>query len=357
MRFITRQDLVPGAQLTPMSNEPELRYHNLMEAPNPLANSASDRLEGSVLAVNFYKIVADHFVQDTLGGFDLSRLDKLVAREIQLSVWYRAIYGNGILARLSGSVRAISPRYWWPVQEMGMDLGDALIIPFATRSALGAGSGLANFPDQALVSIVSREGRGQVFRTGYTGITLGPSFSAVGEIEAFELFGDGIPDFPAIQHLVDMLDKIIKASQRIIDRHSQPHIQVPASMVQYGEDGSPSLVLQEGGSIFPTNRDDKDVKYITLSVDGGHIQYTMQTLLSLLGATAKVPPSIFNLFPLARMESGVSIEALNRASNEKVSIWQDELERTFANLNIFAPRKEANDFDPTSRIASNPARQ
>ena len=354
MRFLVPGELRPGAHLSPASATPELQYANMDYAYDPLRQEAADRTpDKAALMVNLYAVIADHFIEETISGFDLTAVNAEDVLQVKLSVWYRALYGWGILAFVEGRLRAINPRYWWPLMSRGTRIGDVVILPYSTTSASGSLTGQNGLPDRALVAEVLTDQPASLFDADYTGITLGVNWRRINSgIQQLTVYGSGSLDFHNAKPVICEIDGILRNSTRIIDRFGHPHLQIPAALVQYDENGDPTFSISKEGSILPVQRDDKDVKYVSLAVSTDLIRHTIETLLSLLGSMVKVPPQVFNLFPLARMESGVSIEKLAQASNEKVKVWQEDLARSLLYLGLNAPRIVEETQNDTSSSAS-----
>ena len=337
-RFLAAGELRPGIQIVPLDATPELQYANLEYVANPLADLAVDRIDEQVLLLNLFKVIADHFVQEVVSGFDMTAVNAHDVNQVTLSVFYRTLYGKGVIGYVLGRLRAIPTRYWWPIHERGNTIGDAVILPYSLTSSVGATTGGVPMPDRAIVFATDLEGGGKAYDTEYSGITLGRAFTPMGEASDISVFGDGISDFPDAAPVIKAIDQLVRSGNRIVKRHGQPHVQVPASSITYDDNGTPSFNLDEAGSVIPVQRDDKDAKYLVVPSEPQLLEYLVQTQLSILCAIAKIPASVFNLFPLARMESGVSIEKLAAASNEKVKLWQDDLEIVLARLGLNATR-------------------
>ena len=337
-RFLAVGELAPGIQIVPLPATPEMQYTNQEFVANPLAELAVDRVDEFVLLLNLFKVIGDHFVQEVVAGFDLTAMNQEDAHELTRAQWYRVLYGKGVIGFVLDRLRAVPTRFWWPVQTMGNKVGDAVILPYSLTSSAGSITGGTPLPDRALVMAVDAEGNGPVYDTEYAGITLGNTFNEIGNVQALTAFGDGVSDFPDCAPVIKEIDALVRSGNRIVKRYGQPHIQVPAASVTYDDEGTASFQLDENGSVIPVQRDDKDAKYLAVPSEPRLIEYLVQTQLSILCAIAKIPPTVFNLFPLARMESGVSIEKLAQASNEKVRLWQDDLEIVIARLGLNAPR-------------------
>ena len=296
-RFLGVGELRPGIQIVPLPATPELQYANMEYVANPLADLAADRFDENVLLLNLFKVIADHFVQEVVSGFDMTDMDSKDVQQVTLSVWYRTLYGKGVIGFILGRLRAVPPRFWWPIQERGNTIGDAVILPYSLTSSVGATTGGVPMPDRAIVSAVGSDGNGGAFDTLYQGITLGNAFTNVGSTSLLSVFGDGISDFPDCAPVIKAIDGLVRSGNRIVNRHGQPHIQVPASSVTYDDSGNPSFALDENGSVIPVQRDDKDAKYLEVPSEPELISYLVQTQLSILCAIAKLPPTVFQSLP------------------------------------------------------------
>ena len=354
MRFLARGELRPGASLPPADPTPELQYLNQQYLPNPLANLATDREEvRQPLTVNFYKIVADYLGFDTLAAFDISQAVDEVTVQVRSSLFYRILYGYGVLVYLNGRLKAVNPRHWWPLMEQGNRIGSVFVIPYSTKSISSDFPGISGAPDMAIVCQPVDGQNSRLYTCAYNGVTLGNVFSPIqGGVDRVAVYGDGKSDFPLMVPTVDAIDSLLKAGNRIIDRHSQPHLQVPSGMVQFDKEGRPSFALSKNGSILPISSNDKDVKYISPQTDANLMEFLIELQISLLAAKTGVPISAFNIFPLSRMESGHSIEQLSQVSNDKVLQMSLDLERALKSLGISIPRiQEEQNVD----TASNPS--
>lgn len=137
----------------------------------------------------------------------------------------------------------------------------------------------------------------------YSGITLGASFTTSGAVQNIAMMGDGKSFYPAMEPIVEVLDSTLRAASQIVKRHAHPHIQIPASSVSYGDDGNPQLILADEGMIFPVQRDDKDVQYVTLLADTQLMELVIDQCLSALTALTGAPASLFNSTQFPRLKA------------------------------------------------------
>jgi len=341
MRFLVDGDLKPGANLVPLANIPELQYQNLYMGYDPLAESAADREGEPPLLFNFFKTVADYFHGEIVSGFDAEDVTPLEANQISLAVYYRIFYGYGILAYIGERFLAISPRYWWPLMSQGFTVGAVVVLPYATASLSGSIQGAGGLPNRALVSQIDSFGAGQsmVWDVDYNGIALGSDWRAYPEaLTRFAVFGDGISDFPQMTSGVNALDTLLKGANTLLDRHAQPHLQVPAASVNYDDDGNPFLTVDSAGMIFPVNSDDKDVKYVSPAAAPDMWQLALDAQLRLLAGLTSVPFSVFGEFPLPRLQSESSIIAMEASTTKKVRALRNELEGAILSVGLNLPR-------------------
>ena len=339
MRFLVPGDLRPGANLVPLSNVPELQYLNQYGLGDPLANNAADREGPGTLLYNFYKIIADHFHSEILAGFETGTLDDTEQAQISAGVMNRILYGHSILGFMNGRLTSVSPRFWWPLMEKTVQIGDVFIIPYNTSSFSGSLQGAGQLPDMALVINQLFAAPPEVWEVAYNGITLGTNWTqSTVRATRFSTWGDGLSDFPQMGNAVQAIDKLIRGANMLLDRHAQPHLQVPSSAVRYDQNGNPFLTVDPEGMIFPVNADDKDVKYVSPAAAPEMWQLALNKQLQLLAAVTNAPLSIFGEFPLPRLESAASIEAVTVSSTKKVRALRGELEGAIRELALTVSR-------------------
>ena len=341
MRFLVRGDLRPGANLVPLPNVPELQYLNQYYGFDPLANRAQDRQNGEILLVNFFKIVADFFHGEILAGFDIDILPEAEERQIAQAIFNRLFYGHGILVRWQGRLTSISPRFWWPLMEQGQVIGSVIVLPFSTDSVSGSIQGAGAMPNRAIATEHVDGSPSRVYGMQYDGITLGMNWQDTGApMDQVVVFGDGISDFPQIISLSNAIDKLLKGGNRLLDRHSQPHLQVPAASVQFNNDGDPELAISDEGMIFPVNPQDKDVKYVLPAGSPEMWDLMLTKQLRLLASLTAIPSTVLQEVLMPRLESAESLEQLTAASVKKVRNLRNELAGAILRLGINLPRVE-----------------
>lgn len=348
MRFLVRGDLRPGATLVPLSNVPDLQYQNTYAGFDPLADVAADRAGTPPLLVNFFKIIGDYFHSEIIAGFETENISSPTAAQLSRAVFDRIFYGYGILAYIGDRLVALSPRFWWPVVDSGFIIGAVVIIPFSTTSMSGSLSGMSGLPNRALVSEMLTGQPSPIWAVEYNGITLGSDFRPYDQqLSRLAVFGDGISDFPQMTSGVNALDKLLKGANTLLDRHAQPHLQVPASSVSYDDEGMPFLTVDSQGMIFPVNSDDKDVKYVSPPAAPDMWQLALDAQLRLMAALTSVPFSVFGEFPLPRLQSESSIIAMEAATTKKVRALRNELQGAILATGLEIPRVQEKQSEPT----------
>ena len=336
-RFAVRGNLRPGATFVPLNDLPERQYANTAANADLLADLASDRKAGTPLLANLFKAIADYFVDDVMSGLDADAIDAETLTQLRLAVWHRALYGNGVLMSLErGQIVAVSPRFWWPLLEGPIRVGSVVVLPFSTESTIGLTGG-ANLPNRAIAAeVLDSDQGGRLYNAPYSGVTLGTNGWRSTELASLVVspFGDGRSDFTGAAPLIESINANLRSGDSIINRHAQPHIQVPASSITYDDDGNPSLPVNKEGSVFPVQRDDKDVQFVTLTADPRLLQWQVETELSLLASIVSMPVSAFNVSSLRRLESAESIEELAKPGNDKVLTWRHDLARAASRVGL-----------------------
>ena len=337
-RYLVRNDIRPGVALAMLDARPERQYFNQDAQPDLLAALATDRKAGTPLIVNHYRIAADFLIADVLSGLDLEALTDHQREQIHLALWYRILYGFVSMALIDGQIMTLSPRGTWPVMERGQRIGTAFVVPYRTQTLFGGTvGGVANSglnPDRAVVAEVLDSQAVPLYDVSYSGITIGANFSPAGMVQNIVMMGDGKSFFPAMEPIVEVLDSTLRAGWQIVRRHAHPHIQIPASAVQYNDEGQPGLILADEGMIFPIQRDDKDVQYITLSADTKLMELVIDRCLSALTALTGAPPSLFNSTQFPRLESGLGVQELQATTIERTAVLRAEIVRGMLGMGL-----------------------
>lgn len=326
-RFLRIGDLAPNSQIIPLSDKPFRQYQNRYGF-NYLGNVANLRQEDAELIANVYAITADFFYdeiwEDIPEGMPQNAVDAF-----QWATFYRSLYGIGVVIRQGESYHAIDPRFYWPVLERGVKIGDAIVQPYSTRPLYP--------PDRAWASIVLANSNRAIVRDyNYTGVTLGQvlSRSVVGPVQVATFGpGDGFSDFQKVEPLVCELDRRLRNTGDVLHRFSKPHIQVPASSLKRDAQGNPVFNLQEDGSVLPASAGE-EYRYLVLQADSRLSELHLRTTLSLISATTKVPAHYFGLTGLPRIESGQGLEAMDSATAKKVSVWREDIRRAAQGLGL-----------------------
>lgn len=337
-RYLLSDTLAPGRTLAPLDDRPERLYAHGSAGADLLADSATARDASLDTIWNGYRVIADYLASDVMAGFEAPP-DPL-GSAVRHAVWARALYGVGVvMAFADGHVIPVSPRFWWPVLQGGRRVGQAVIVPF--KSNVDGDPQTHPLPDRALVVQAPDPGPGPAVSTiyaiaPYDGITLGrigwvPIDTAPPRLASF---GNGTADFPVAEPIITEINEILTIGTSILRRFARPHLQVPVSAVEYDSNGRPRVPIARDGTIFPVQRDEAEVRYITLSMDTGLYEYQIRTLLSLLSSVVAVPINAFNVFPLARMESAAAVQTLAAPANEKVLAWQSEVRAALATIGV-----------------------
>jgi len=345
-RFLNVEDIGPRRHIVPLDDRRVRQYQNLAVF-NLLANSAAQRDVAAPLLANVFRMVTDYWLYKVFRQSP-EGVDDETTRVFRDALWWRSLYGYGIVVRQGDRFHAISPRFWWPILVRGIKIGSAIIQPYSTVSPVG-GNINATLHNRAW-AIVAIDGvdRAIVRDFEYTGITLGVALSRE-EVSPIRVavFGDGVSDYDSLEPLVQELDKRLKGSSLILDRYQNPHLQVPASSISFDDNGNPSLNLNLGGSILPVQRDDKDYKYLTLQADRSFVEFQVRTILSMISAITAIPAQHFGLAGLPRMESGSGVQALGEAAQCKMDLLRQEVLFAMRELGLDASFPEAIQEQPT----------
>lgn len=332
MRYLTPGYLRPGASIQPDDDLPERQYDGEHVAFNPLARLASNRPLAPVGVWNGFRVISDYFVDEVNASFERVP-DPWLSLAYRSALWFRSLYGTGVLVTQEREKpRAVNPRYWWPVMARGTRVGQAVVIPFFEGVQPDGAATVYPVPNRAIVAQVADDPANPQVQplwhsVPYSGTTLGTiDWRPIdGFPPSILSFGDGRRDFPDAAPIIADVNEILATGKAILSRYSRPHLQVPASAVDYDSEGNPRVPISANGTIFPIQPGDAPVQYVTLSTDTDLYSFQLQTLLSLLSAVVSVPVTRFNIFPLARMESGQALEALAAPGNEKVVVWADQM--------------------------------
>lgn len=353
-RFLVRGDLRPNAHLALLDSRPERQYANTDAQPDLLAALASNRVPGTPLIVNYYRLATDFLISDVMAGLVLDDLDDHLIEQVRRLLFNRILYGFGAVTVLEGMPIALSPRGVWPILERGVRIGGAFVVPYSTQSTLTRNTTASGMPDRALVCEALDGNLAMAFDTEYSGITLGASFSRAGTVAGIGFAGDGASFFVAIEPIVEQMDDILRAGATIIRRHARPHIQIPAASVTYDDSGRPSTVISEQGMIFPVQSTDKDVSYITLTSDTGLIEFMAEQSLLSLAAICGVPLSVFNISQFRRLDSSAGVMALQAPAIERTLVMRSELIRAFDEVGVtIEASEEAVDTAPDNQVNTN----
>ena len=171
------------------------------------------------------------FINEVTAAFEFDNLTDHEIAQLRSAVWFRILYGYGAVLRLADRIVAVSTRFWWPVMQDGVRVGSVIVIPYSTSSVIAAIDHAA-VPDRARAMQIIDGVSADVYDCLYNGITLGAFQRVEGLFRGLCVMGDGRQDFEQVKPTIEAIDKIVKSSCKVIQRFGQPHLQVPAGLVQ-----------------------------------------------------------------------------------------------------------------------------
>lgn len=216
-----------------------------------------------------------------------------------------------LIGRLSGgTVRSVDPVHWAPVyaREDG-DVYQGHVLGYPWRQ-LAAGENpnqqmTPNRIDFHMVAELRQEWRRYEFDGAIVGDLL---MTGVSPIERVAVEGDGLGVYrplaaPSREYAVRM-----STAARVLGRHSNPHLQGPASAVIARRDGSLGVDISDGGSYLPKpDADSPDFQYVVwdgqLQAHDKHLQRVVDWIHSFTGIPLAAEGSGSGL-----VESGKSYE-------------------------------------------------
>ena len=339
-RYLLPESIRENAVITPLSDEPMRRY-------------LGTNIEN--VGVNIHPVIA-HYFQNSIFNQMPEGAAANVLDAFRESVFWRSLYGLGPVIRFGEKVLAIDPRFYWPILFRGAKVGSIIVQPFSDERP---SSNSKPPPSRAWVIIViDGEPRATSAIYEWSGVTLGRLISndVVSPI-AVGVWGDSVGDF----HLAGTwaLDEISSRTQgisKVLKRFEQPHIQVPASAINYDENQRPQLTVSLDGSVLPVQSNDKDWKYLSLSYDGRLHQSYLEWLVSFISANTFIPTAVLNpmLVRHARADSMPAIASENLETVSKIRYWRSQIVEAAASIgfNIFW-----NDATDNSQTRSNEENQ
>lgn len=281
--------------------------------------------------LNWYRRITN-FWRDGLWGVSPIGIPDDVASAFSQATEWRSMKGFGIVMQADGEWRAIDPSSWHPVFnpfDLNQVIGH-LIAFFYNVSDPGPQPADYEDPDRIDVLMIPADG-GQAVRVTFefSGLTLGDELErSAADVQQITFFGDGVSDYVDVEPLVDEWEHRYENLRRVMDQHSDPYLQGPASATN--PDGT--FGVPAGGSLFLPLLDEV-VKYEYLTYDGKQdIQYqALGNMLDAVNVVTGIPATAFGLGSHAT-QSGISRERQLFSALQKLRQLRREIERSLAQI-------------------------
>ena len=279
MALVDGSDIRTGQQFPPkyrtQLNGQMARYRAFSEGRfSGLSDLTAPRLTPNVFRfiMDFWKdaVVGDAPIVDYDGGDPqrrlVERLTKHIGATARSVVQDMIRYGTGVFYnRLPYEIQSLDPQWWFPVvaAQYGEPTGlDIVAYPYAT--------GPDNTNNRLHVAI-NTGGVADVREYRLSGLTIGDLLAAtevpvgqpalVGVTENGQLFGAS--DYDDILPYVVELHRRESGLSLALDRHVNPHLAVPESVMKVDVAGNPSIDLSESGNVMPVGDGEIVPQYVS----------------------------------------------------------------------------------------------
>lgn len=286
-----------------------------------LGINAAGGIQDGVIRSNWFRVISDFYTDAMHGenptiasgaaardGF-LRAYSEAVLREVERATRFYTIKGRGVLLVDSRGVRAVDPSVYFPVTNPG-DSGDVighiLAYPYVERPE---GRAPQDYEAPNRMRFVLWSPTLEVNSTStwfYQGGILGQMISEeAADVAGIFVWGRGPEDAMYTQVVSPVREAMMRQTiiNRILNRHGQPHLVVPDSLVD-------DLTLNPTGMTLPEDTANKGVtRYLThdgaMASQMDQLNHLMETIHILAG----IPPVVFGV-GAGRGESGQARDRL-----------------------------------------------
>ena len=285
-------------------------------------NDATTRLPDIKTRFNVYRTTTE-FWESGLWGRAPRNMSEDVAKVFeQASVW-RSMKGNGIvLVDADNRIRAVDPSDWHPVyDEADADSVVGHIVTYFYNAHRAADS--SEQPDRVDVLMIPSDGGGTRQTFTFEGQSVGTPASEPMQmaVKRIAWWGDGVSDYVDAKPIVDELEARYSALARVLDQHSDPHLQGPESAL----DADGVFRPAEGSNFLPLpDTESPEFAYVTYDGKQEAQLDAINQLFDQLQITTKIPATAFGLSTDAQ-QSGVSRERLLFAAIQKLRRLRREM--------------------------------
>lgn len=257
-----------------------------------------------ILVSNWFKAITS-FYRYTVSGEALSVSEPIANMPdlIEDLVTWRSITGYAVaIRRMNGECHAIDPTHWCPIFNPAdhTDVWGAVLgFPYYHGQMRPDESALPNRID--IVIILNSAGTSTRMTYELSGQTLGAPIGGVAQADAVAVahWGDGISDYPAIEDAVRQYAIRMAGITRILNRHSNPLLTGPQSVLVPRPGASPNdpnayQLPDISGGVFLARQQEQDVPFEYITWDGRLEAANQQIdrLLAYIQDTTGVPMSM-----------------------------------------------------------------
>lgn len=295
---------------------------------NPLPAENQNLYVAVADGVNYYAITTNFYRNALWGQYPSVEADDGLLLAFEGASVQRSINGTGVITASEGRYEASETRYHLGIRdpETGLLEGHVIFYPYSSNDQ--------NIPDRV---------RSVIWMIGTSNIVIqdwefaGASLGAPGRLSTVNghllVFGDGVDDYTNIKFLVRELNKRLNKNSALLDRHSSPHIQGPASAVTTNAEGNPQVNINEDSAFLPLDPDGPDYSYLTWDQPYQMATYQLDKVVDLLHLQTGIPIAAFGLAPNNQV-SGISLDRQMFGALSKVRRLRREVERAIAVLGI-----------------------
>ena len=325
-----------------IAKEEEYRKYWANDRTSPVLkwdiNDKGESQRGAGTELNWFRRITEFYVGalvqelPTIASED-ERVDKILKQnlanyveEIEKAVRWRSMKGLGVFAFLDDySISTIDTSHYFEVvdeTDLSKVTGHMLVYPWSSREHMlhlydDKGPGTKNRSlihegraqlDRIDIVEVENGKRSERFTYTFNGSTAGELIKkSKTMIKAVATIGDWISDYVDVLNPILRLENRMYRLDRSLDRHSSPHLQGPAELLNSNEDGENTIVIDEEGQFFPVPEDGQPYSYLTWDSGMAGAYQQIEELKSFIFIASGVSPSAFGLD-----EAGISGVARER---------------------------------------------
>ena len=312
----------PGLQLFPKSAKNRTLYE-----------AKADRL-------NYYATITEFYRNALWGQYpDVPGASVDLLRSLELSYVDRSLHGFGAVLKSGGNYHPVNSRYLWPLlDDQEIKIGWVIGFPYSSgrddaimkNVDVPSLNTRSSYVKDRIILIVKEDAAqfGLRMTHEFSGSTLGRRIATEGVDASCIVYGDGIDDYTRVIYLINELENRLNKNSKILDRHSNPHIQGPASAAPKivvdaeGNKQTRGFQFNEDGMYLPNDKDEPPYEYLTW--DSGQTLNGLHTdrIIDLIHVLTGIPPMILHL----THTSGISMERQMFAALSKVRRHRREIE-------------------------------